>query len=132
MHTTQNPVQFLSFTDTQLCPVSIYKLYMSKIHKDIPFLWQRPKYGKVHWNDKFWYDKIRVGREPLENFMALLSAEIPLSKRYTNHFIRSTVMGILGTKFEGRIVIATSGHKSESTVKQYVKKISTAQKRSFK
>lgn len=112
-----------------MCPVAVYKLYMSKIHPEVPFMWQRPKHGKIRWDDKFWFDCVRVGREPLENFMALLSQEIPLSKRYTNHSIRSTVMGILGEKFEGRIIIGLSGHKSENTVKQYVKKISTAQKR---
>lgn len=37
-------------------------------------------------------------------------------------------MGILGDKFEGRIVIGLSSHKSEGTVKQYIWKISTAQK----
>lgn len=37
-------------------------------------------------------------------------------------------MGILGEKFEGRIVIGLSGHKSESTVKQYIRKLPSKKK----
>lgn len=61
--------------------------------------------------------------------MALLSAEANLGRRYTNHSIRSTVMGILGDEFEGHIVIGWSGHKSEQTIKQYVCNIPVATKR---
>lgn len=92
-------------------------------------MWQRAKQGKLHWNDPYWYDKVRVGREPLERFLGFLSEDIQLSKRYTNHSIRSTAMGILGDKFEGREVIFWSGHKSESTIKQYVKRIPAKKKR---
>lgn len=38
-------------------------------------------------------------------------------------------MNLLGDQFEGRIVIATSGHKSENTVKQYIRQIPAAKKR---
>lgn len=37
-------------------------------------------------------------------------------------------MGILGEQFEGRIVIGWSGHKSENTVKQYIRKLPTKKK----
>lgn len=53
--------------------------------------------------------------------MALLSADAQLSKRYTNYSIRSTVIGILGELYEGCHVIELSGHKSESTIKQYAR-----------
>lgn len=61
--------------------------------------------------------------------MADLSAEAQLSKRYTNHSIRSTVMGILDELFEGRHVIALSGHKSENTIKQYARRLAPKKKR---
>lgn len=38
-------------------------------------------------------------------------------------------MGILGEKYEGRKVIGLSGHKSESTVKQYISRLSAKTKR---
>lgn len=61
--------------------------------------------------------------------MAILSEEAGLSKRYTNHSIRSSVIGMLGEKYEGRIVIGLSGHKSENTIKQYARKLSAKKKR---
>lgn len=61
--------------------------------------------------------------------MAILSADAQLSKRYTNHSIRSTVMGLLGEAYEGRIVIGLSGHKSEQTVKQYIRRLPDKTKR---
>lgn len=38
-------------------------------------------------------------------------------------------MGILGEHFEGRHVIGLSGHKNESTIKQYVTKLPTKKKK---
>lgn len=107
----------------------MYKLYTSKLNPEVQFLWQCPKKGKLHYIDDRWYNKVRVGHDPIDGLMANLSAECNLSKRYTNHSIHSTVMGMLGEKYEGRIVIGWSGHKSEHTVKQYIRKLPTKQKR---
>lgn len=92
-------------------------------------MWQRPKQGKLHWMDKLWYDRVRVGHEPLERMLLFLSADIELSQKYTNPSIRATVMGILGDEYEGRIVIGWSGHKSEQTIKQYIRKIPPKKKK---
>lgn len=107
----------------------MFDCYTKHLHKDIPWFWQRPKRGRLHFTDKIWYDRIRVGHEPIEEFMARLSAEANLSKRYTNHSIRSTVMGILSELYEGRHVIGLSGHKSESTIKQYAARLPPKKKR---
>lgn len=61
--------------------------------------------------------------------MSKLSKEAELSKKYTNHSIRSTVMGLLGEQYEGRIVIGWSGHRSEGTIKQYIRRIPAKKKR---
>lgn len=53
--------------------------------------------------------------------MHFITPEAGLSQRYTNHSIRSTVMGILSDEYEGREVIHWSGHATEGTIKQYVK-----------
>ena len=44
----------------------MFKLYKSKINNDLDYLWQRPNTGKIHYTDPVWYDKQRVGRDPLE------------------------------------------------------------------
>lgn len=118
-----------SVVGSPLCPVDLFELYISKLNPEFKWFWQRPKRGKLHYNDKLWYDRMRQGHGPLENFMANLSKEAQLSKRYTNHSLRSTAMGILGEHFEGRHVIGLSGHKSENTIKQYVRKVPVKKKR---
>lgn len=58
-----------------MCPVSWFHLYTEKLHQDYNHLWQRPKRGTIHYTDKIWFDHIRVGHDPIENFMATLSTE---------------------------------------------------------
>lgn len=107
----------------------MFDCYTKHLHKDLPWFWQRPKRGRLHYTDNIWYDKIRVGHEPIEDFMSRLSAKAQLSKRYTNHSIRSTVMGILSELYEGRHVIGLSGHKSENTIKHYARHLLDKKKR---
>lgn len=121
---------FFLLTGSSLCPVDMFQLYVSKLNPGYKYFWQRPKRAaNLHYTDPIWYDKIRVGHQPIEEFMSRLSKQAGLSKRYTNHSIRSTVMGILGERFEGRHVIGLSGHKSESTIKQYVTRLPEKKKR---
>lgn len=108
---------------SQLCPVDMFQLYIDKLNPDYKWFWQRPKRGRLHYTDSLWYDRMRLGHDPIDGFMATISKEAQLSKRYTNHSIRSTAMGILAEHFEGRHVIGLSGHKSESTIKQYVRRL---------
>lgn len=102
---TQKSTFFLQ--PAKLCPVQMFECYTSKLHKDQQWFWQCPKRGRLHYNDKIWYDKIRVGHEPIEDFLSRLSAEAQLSKWYTNHSIRSTVMGILSELYEGGTSLAS-------------------------
>ena len=56
--------------------------------------------------------------------MKFLYKDITLSRNdYTNHSIRATVITNLDKEgFEARHIIAVTGHKSESTIKQYSRK----------
>jgi site-specific recombinase XerD len=57
--------------------------------------------------------------------MPNVSDECGLSKRYTNHCIRSTCITALNDGgFETRHIMGLSGHKSESAVRSYTKKLS--------
>ena len=87
--------------------------------------------GKLHYTDKFCYDKQRVGHEPLERYMKYLYTEAKLSNTdYTNHSIRATCITLLDrAQFEARHIIAVTGHKSEATIKQYAKGCSNEKKR---
>ena len=82
-------------------------------------LWQKPK-RKVRGEDPVWYDNVPVGTHPLESFMRKLSESAGLSKMYTNHCIRATVITNLDNAgFEARHIRAVSGHKSDETIKSY-------------
>ena len=75
-----------------LCLVVVFKLYRSELNPDFNHLWQRLKQGCLHYMNDIWYDKVLVGKDPLERFMKYLSTKINLSKSYTNHCVRHTVM----------------------------------------
>ena len=101
--------------------MSIYELYVSKLNKSTDFLWQRPLSGALTIHDPVWYEARRVGHNLLESFMKLLCEEANLvQKIYTNHSIRATCISKLDRAgFEARHITSLSGHKCESTVKEY-------------
>ena len=69
--------------------------------------------------DTEWYNKSRVGHDPLDHFMKFLYKDVKLSRNnYTNHSIYAIVITNLDKEgFEARHIIAVTGHKSESTIK---------------
>ena len=109
----------------------MFKLYKSKLHQNYNHLWQCLKQGNIHFSDPVWFDKQRVGHDPLDRYMKYLSEEAGLSSnQYTNHSIRATCITLLDrAQFEARHIIAISGHKSENTIKQYSKGCSSEKKR---
>ena len=55
--------------------------------------------------------------------MIKLSEDAKLSKTYTNHCIRKTIISTLSNSgFEAQHIMAISSHKSESTIKEYADK----------
>jgi len=85
---------------------------------------------KVDESDNLWFDKMPVGKNTLGNMMANISEKCGLSKRYTNHCIRSTCITVLHNNgIETRHIIGLSGHKSETSVKSYCKRLSDTKKR---
>ena len=64
-----------------------------------------------------------VGKHPLENFLQVLSKNVPLSMKYTNHSIRPTGTGSLDEAgFDAHHIRAVSGHHSDETIKCNVHK----------
>ena len=78
-----------------MCPVQVFKLYMSKLSKLVDYLWQKPKTGRIFYNDAEWYDARIVGHDALERLMKFLSNAAKLDKTYTNHSIQATVIQTL-------------------------------------
>ena len=114
---TQNYI--ILIVDSPISPVAVYELYMRKINHDVNFLFQRPKKQILDVNHK-WFDKIPVGRDPLNDVMKNLSMNAGLSKIYTNHSIRTTVVTNLDRAgYEAGHIMAPTGHKSETSIKNY-------------
>ena len=63
-----------------------------------------------------------VGKNTLGDKVKHLSKNVGLSKVYTNHSLRATCVTTLDKAgFASRDIMAVSGHKSESSLKHYVK-----------
>ena len=69
-------------------------LYLSKINKDIPALFQYPKKNFLS-NDTIWYDRKPLGVNKLSSMMKEISKAAGLSKVYTNYCLRATAITLL-------------------------------------
>ena len=76
----------------------MYVLYTSKLNKNNNRLWQKARQGYVNYIDETWFENRTVGHDPIERFMKYLSKDANLSKSYSNHSIRATVITTLDTK----------------------------------
>ena len=97
------------------CPVKFFKLYLSKLHPALSGLWQRPQ-ATEHFSR---------GKNTLGTFMSSISKELKLSQKYTNHCIRATAVSLLDeSNFDARHIMRVSGHKSESSIRSYSRRLS--------
>ena len=88
-------------------------------------LWQKPK-KRITDPDGHWYDNVPLSKESIGSVMKVLSEKAELSEVYTNHSIRHYVIDTLEeNNFEARHIIAVTGHKSESSIRQYTSKCPT-------
>jgi len=77
-----------------------------------------------------WYSKTALVRNTLASMMPDISRVAGLSQRYTNHYIRATSIQTLDRAgFEARHITRITGHKSESSIKRYSKRLSENTKR---
>lgn len=111
------------------CPVATFQKYISKLHPGIVWLWQRPL-ETFNADDPVWYCKSPVGLTTLSGWMSKISKVACLSRRYTNHCIRATSISALDRAgLEARHVMRISGHKSESSIRSYSKRLCESKQR---
>ena len=108
------------------CPVKTFELYLSKLNPSLSCLWQRPKVREsFSESDEVWYCNAPLGKNTLATLMSSISKEIQLSYQYTNHCIRETAVSLLDEcNFEARHIMRVSGHKSESSIRSYSRRLS--------
>jgi hypothetical protein len=116
----------LYFSGDEKCPVTSFTKYLSKLNPGNKNFWQRPKTKEyISPATDIWYDNAAVGKNTLGSMMSNVSDECGLSKRYTNHCIRSTCITALDDgEIETRQIMGLSCHKSESAVRSYTNKLS--------
>ncbi|XP_011668570.1 uncharacterized protein LOC105440296 [Strongylocentrotus purpuratus] len=101
------------------CPVESFMQFVSKLNKDCPFLWQKPKAKKPEDGDN-WYCNAPVGKNTMGNKMKQISQKAGCSKLYTNHCLRATCITTLDRAgFESRDIQSVSGHHSEQSLRNY-------------
>lgn len=109
------------------CPVAMLKKYKAKLNLNCEAMWQRPK-NAVCEEDGVWYDNSPLGKDSLSTMAKKISQAAGCSKIYTNHCLRATSVTLLDhAGFASRDIMTVSGHKSETSIKNYVR-TSEAQK----
>ena len=104
------------------CPVNCFRFYLSKIPDTNPHLFAMPKENFNH-SSKSWYTNSRnVGKDALGKFMKIISNEARLSKIYTNHCVRVTVVSELHQQgFKNSEIAQITGHKNSESVERYIR-----------
>ena len=104
-----------------LCPVASFVKYLSHLNPANDYLFQRPKTRQVS-DSEVWYDNMVLEEHTLGKKVKVLSQQANLSIIYTNHSIRATAVTIFDRSgFEARHIMSVSGHRSESSIKNYCK-----------
>ena len=114
-----------------MCPVKCYEFYKSKLSDLSDRLWQQPR-KSVSWEDDVWFGPDPQSKNKIGGLMTTLSKDAQLSKKYTNHCVRSTCITILDwAGFEARHIMSVSGHKKIETIQNYSTQTSENAKRSM-
>ena len=113
------------------CPVNLLRLYLSHLHPDLDALWQKPRH-KIDLNNEVWYCRTPIGTNTLSQMMSRISDALNLSRRYTNHSIRSSAITCLSNAgVATRHIMNLTGHKNPNSIKSYNRDSSEAQKRAY-
>ena len=111
--------------DAGRCPVRTLKLYLSKLNAKNQSLFQRPSRSFSTKSDR-WYDNQVLGVHSLENMVSTMSEKYCLSRRYTNHCIRASVVTELDRAgFAPTDICHVTGHRSAESLKHYCSKPSS-------
>ena len=115
-------------TSPNKCPVVAFLLYKRKLEEnDIQTMWPKPVNDeRLIRKGQWYYKKAVIGKNPLGGMMRTISDDAKLSRRYTNHSIRATVINQLRDKgFRKEQICKITGHKNPRSLESYFRKRST-------
>lgn len=106
--------------NTERCPVRCIKKYLEKRNPQCPALWQKPRISMDTSLEDVWYCNVPLGKNMLDNRLAIMCKKAGLSTHYTSHCIRATAVTILkASGLENARVKSVTGHKSDSDIESY-------------
>ena len=122
---------FLYFTGYLLCPVKTFELYMTRLSPHSDLIWQKPL-ETATWDDRTWFEPTSLSKNKIGGLMSTLLKTAKLTKTYTNHCIRKTVITVLDhSGFEACDIMTVSGHKKVETIQNYSGKTPKTKKRAM-
>ena len=108
--------------NAQECPLICWDTYINMISES-PFLFPKPSNMQPHRMTNWFCPRQVVGKNSIDNLMSDLSKTIVLSKRYTNHCIRVTMITSLKEHGYSNVQISSiSGHKNPHSVDKYFRR----------
>jgi len=108
------------------CPVQAIQLYLSKLPHNSNVLFPKPK---IKFQDDWYSEKEVLGKHTLFDGMKKISELANLSKIYTNHCIRASVVTTLSEQgFTPSEIQTVTGQKRIETIERYTKRISSSKK----
>lgn len=106
----------------QKCPVVAWELYLSKTSAS-NFLFPKPCKLVSKKKTTNFCEGVKLGKNYLDNFMKKLSHLLSLSKQYTNHCIRVTLVTTLKESgFSNTDISTITGHRNPQSVDRYNRK----------
>lgn len=109
--------------------ISAFKLFLSKRNKGNTALFQTPMKNRLP-EDEVWYKNEPMGPNTVNTIMPRISKNARLSRVYTAHCVRASMITIL---FRGGVqpkeICGITKHKREASLDSYIKGSSSKQKR---
>ena len=99
--------------------IAALKLLLEKAHPEIDRLFQRARIP-VSSQEDVWFMKCPLGHNIMRDMLPRISSAAGLSRRYTNHCLRATVVTKLKKAgLEDRKICRVTGHKNAQSLESY-------------
>lgn len=127
----KSPLMYSTPESPQHCPVTAIQSYLAKLDEENQDLFPRPlKNINIAAPGPCFAKKGVLGKNTLCDLMKIISEKAQLSRVYTNHCIRSTVVTeLINKNVPIEEIQVVTGHKNRSSVERYTKRVSNAKKK---